>query len=383
MRTESTLRWLRRSAISAASLGLVFTGLSVPADAAQSTAAESARAAAVRNLKQRLPDAVPTRTADLGNGITRTRYIFKATEIRKQRASWKANAREKQRIARHVEQRMRQGINLHSDSVDVVPFEVPDKVVFHLVQHKSDQVSDFIVDITEVKTGEHFYMDFMSSFANVDDAAEVGSAAGFDSGTGSNATRQGRGVRTIFFVPDYHSDKDHWVTQNWEKWRSSSNYRDWAYNSYATFDAADGTYLWRGELVDATIRARPYAGYKSRVTGGPYDYEPHPKEVCHAVTTGAINIGQFASLSVPYMNCYSGQEIYPNGRDHSMGTAFYGDTIAQVYIDFAADFEVASSSTIPIFSDYIWMSVEYCHARPFCINGYYEHNKWTDGGWSS
>jgi hypothetical protein len=69
-----------------------------------------------------------------------------------------------------------------------------------------------------------------------------------------------------------------------------------------------------------------------------------------------------------------------------MGTSFYGRTRSQRYLDFAFEFEAASTSTTPIYSDYIWMSVHYCFPGINDCAGawptYLEHNLWTDGGWS-
>jgi hypothetical protein len=215
------------------------------------------------------------------------------------------------------------------------------------------------------------------------------SSPGFNSASSSTATRRGRGSRTVYFNPAYSSasNVDHWVTTNWEKWQSDSNSREWAYNRYATFDPANGTHVgWGffsiGQIVDATIRSRPWSGEKDRLVGGPFDYIPDPEEQCNTLAKLDIKVGGNASLSVPLVNCYSSLEIYPNGNQHSMGAAWYGKSKAQKKLDFAFDFE--SNGETPIMADYVYMGVNHCYSMfPFdtCPGGADANYKWTDSGW--
>jgi hypothetical protein len=377
----------RRQRITTLAAGLAVAAVVVTVIPAEAAGADSVRRtdAAHAAMRSRIPDAARTNPVDLGNGYTRTRYTYSAAQIHNQRQTWSRNAQEQAKIDQHVDAMMRRGMNIDRKSVDIVPVEVPNKMYFQLVQDTRDQVNDFVVDITEKNGQEGFGMSFLVSYANEDQSAPTGADAGFDGGVGSNATKRGAGTRTVYFTPDYDSKNnvDHWVTQTYEKWQSNSAKRDWAYNSYATFDAANEDWDYVARLVDATIRARPYKGYESRVTGGPYDYEPRPQEVCQSVADLSINVGTYASLTIPVTNCYSGQEIYPNGTKHSMGTAWYGSTTAQRYLDFSFSFQAANTTTIPIMSDYIWMSVDYCYYYsidcPIIMTR--ENNKWTDGGW--
>jgi hypothetical protein len=68
-----------------------------------------------------------------------------------------------------------------------------------------------------------------------------------------------------------------------------------------------------------------------------------------------------------------------------MGTAWYGSTTAQRFLDFSFNFTTCCSPVIPIMSDYIWMSVQWCSTlNPQCgwpWGWNREDWKWTDGGW--
>lgn len=371
-------------AIAAALAASLVTSTAAVADGAASSAREAAATKAAVRL--RLPDAARTSSAVLEDGSVRTRYTYSAATISGQRRTWTANSEERATIDQYVDALMRRGKTVDRATIDVVPFEVPDKMVFNLVQDRRDQVGDFIVDIVEKPGQDGFGMNFLVSYHNPETAAKTGTDAGFDAASGNNATERGEGTRTVYFSPDYASANGvrHWVTQSYEKWQSNTTRRDWGYNSYATFDAANADWDYSAELVDATIRARPYKGYKDRVTGGPYDYEPRPQEVCRDVADVGINIGAYASLNIPVMNCYSGQEIYPEGNEHSMGTAWYGSTTAQRYLDFSFEFQAASSTTTPIMSDYIWMTIDYCSIFETTCGfiWHQDNNKWHDGGWS-
>lgn len=306
-----------------------------------------------------------------------------------------------ERVRDYIRTQMRAGINLMESEVDVAALDVPNHGALYLVQTTSDAIVEVSVytedfDSTE-QSADPSEVAFNVGWVNEVDAPSDGievRSPGFDAGRSSSATRRGGGGRTLFFNPAYASQRnvDHWVTTNWEKWQSKRNSRDWAYNRYAVFDPANGgVWSWgkagysRGELTDATIRSRPWSGYTSRVTGGPYDYEPRPSERCTKVSTQTINVGSAGSISFDDINCYSETEVYPNANQHSMGTAWYGRTTAQRFLDFAFDFRTNGKN--PLMADYVWMSVRHCWVLlksdecKFPYGSSMRHYKWNDSGW--
>lgn len=335
-------------------------------------------------LKARLPDAALVTERAAESGRREARYLVKADRLEQVRKNWKPNAKERRIIDDHVDKMMRQGITTSADEVDIVGVEIPDVTPVYMVQDKKDALADLQALVTEGDEG--FNLQMAAAYANTDEGTAQGESSGFNAGNPvGNAVRQGRGSRTLYWSPAYSSDVDHWVTTNWEKWQNtrSGQERNWVYNRYATFDAANGTSGWGGDIVDATIRTKPWEAYKSRVTGGPFDYTPRPQESCPTTATVTVSAGSYGGVEVPLVNCYSGQEIYPNGNQHSMGTAFYGRTRAQRFLDFAYEFQASSAYTEPIMADYVYMSVEYCYGFSGRCASYNPNQnlKWTDSGW--
>ncbi len=348
----------------------------------------------VERLQALLPDVALERSRVLEDGRTQRIYTLdqETADLGRMRASDVSRAGENRRddvnakVDFHLDLAMRAGRNVDIAAVDVIAVEVPDTAAVHFVQDRADELA--VAEMVVTENGDDSFMFGIHYGAANDEAATAGTSAGFDAATGSNVWNKGRGGRTLFWTPAYNSSVDHWVTTNWEKWQSKSNYRDWGYNRYATFDAADGGSAgggmrWRGDLVDATIRSRPWKGYESRVVGGPYDYDPRPSSSCQTYTA-SLNVGSYASLSIPVMNCTSEYEVYPNANAHSMGTAWYGRTTGQRYLDFAFEFRTSSNSTIPVFADYVWMEVQYCKSYTGAQCGLWnpsQYLKWTDSGW--
>ncbi|MEM6274891.1 MAG: hypothetical protein AAF735_06590 [Myxococcota bacterium] len=304
-----------------------------------------------------------------------------------------------ERVRHFVRQQMRAGVNLQSADVDVAALEVPERGAVYLVQTTRDAVvelSAYAVDLEPTEEAiDPMEVALSVGWINEDHGALDGvRSPGFNAGSSSTATLRGQSGRTVFFDPEYSAqdDVDHWVTTNWEKWQANADPDSWVYNRYATFDPADGG-VWstselgysRGEMSDATIRSRPWSGYESRVTGGPFDYEPRPAERCSSSASLSVNIGPVGSVTFDNVNCYSESEVYPNANQHSMGTAWYGATTSQRYLDFAFNFSTNGSE--PIMADYVWMSVKHCWTfAPFNDCGFpigsrTENYKWTDSGW--
>jgi hypothetical protein len=129
------------------------------------------------------------------------------------------------------------------------------------------------------------------------------------------------------------------------------------------------------------------------VVNGPFNYTPSPSQSCWEANV-SLPVGFGATLGIPLVYCSPEIEVFPNNNTwpadrnaHSMGTRWTGQTSGQRQIDFAFDFVASSTTTTPIYSDYIWMGVRSCGLNPW--NGCYgthgpyltEEFRWTDGGW--
>jgi len=174
-----------------------------------------------------------------------------------------------------------------------------------------------------------------------------------------------------------YSINDHYVYDCVEKWKYSS--QRWVYNRYTLFDPANGDdILERGELIDATIRTRPWKKRENVVTGGPYQWAPNPSSSCTTYTAG-IAFGSVASLSIPIASCNARISVTPNSSDHSMKTDWNGRNTGQVYLEYA--FAINTNGT-PFYADYVFLEVEYCVSihRCFFMNPS-EQERWTDKGW--
>lgn len=369
-------------------------GVLTSAGAAQA-APDAASVAARKATSERVPDLVLKDTTTLPGGAKRQRYTMDGAAVTALRRSWKPNDRERAKIDTYLDQAMRKGHSISADAVDIAAVEVPGESAFYLVQKKDDKLARIDAYATTWPGAQDTQVDFGVEAVDLSESEATGSPAGFDSATGiGSVTRRGYGDRTVFHDPGYATvgGKSDWVTHNWEKWQATTaaDKRLWAYNAYATFDAAEASgSIWQTNLYDSTIRSRPWAGKQSLVTGGPYDYKPRPAENCSASANVSLNVGTHGSISIPLMNCYSGQEIFPkaSGADsHSMGTAVYQLTKAQRYIDMSFNFQASSATVNPAMSDYIWMTVVRCawtwNGSCYGQRQYNSDYKWTDGGWS-
>lgn len=210
------------------------------------------------------------------------------------------------------------------------------------------------------------------------------SSAGYDQASSGNATRQDFACRSLWW-DSVHTVNDHYVYDCWEKWKSNTNYRDWAYNRYTLFDAANpDSFAERIEIVDATIRSRPWAGYGWKIDAGPYNYQPNPTSSCSQTGVG-VGMGS-ASISVPFMTCNAAISVLPNASQRSYGVDWNGRTTAQVKLDaawaFIADADTNANDKPPLYADYVWMETSRCLSFIGC-NGTApsEYMVWTDSGW--
>lgn len=287
----------------------------------------------------------------------------------------KTRGRARARVDHHLEERARAGKEVRTEDLTYVEIDTPDGDMGAVV-HEQETVQH--LERVEAD-GSTWIQAVVSNDIDVDEA----DAQGYDAASGTKATRRGRSCRSLFFEPNYDHYQDHYVYDCWEKWQSTANSRDWAYNRYTLFNSGDCKGC-RNDMVDATIRTKPWRGYESRITGGPYRYAPLPTANCTTYTAeiGLEANGVGAKLSVPHTNCRPELEPQPNANTRSMGVIWTGHTQATQYLDASWDFEVSSSSTTPILADYVWMEVRSCYSWSACSSyNNPQYLSWRDSGW--
>lgn len=294
---------------------------------------------------------------------------------------------EADRARTYVETQVRAGRGVDVSGLRVASGRTRSGAEVGAVLEPGDNIQELIVSSGKVASNSPSLQGVgaITASSGAAESASAPAGAGFDAASNrSGFSRWGRDCRTLFFEPSYSHKTDHYIYDCWEKWHSTEDYRDWIYNRYTLFDAGDGKWGWKGQTVDATIRFRPWKGYESRISGGPYDYVPKPSSVCKtsSVTLGGQKGGASASIEIPYVQCSPKLSVFPRSDTHSMGTDWDGRTTAQVYLDSAANF-VARSKAVPYFADYDWMEIKYCWGPGPCTSSVYSDRElWKDKyGW--
>lgn len=287
-----------------------------------------------------------------------------------------------EKVTRYLADQARAGRRVNTTDLDVISIDVDGRGTVGVVLPKSDSVRDMRV----VLDGDDQPVFFGAIFADESEDATPSDAAapGYDGGINkSGMSRTNEACRDLWWSAEYRtqSNADHHVYDCWEKWRDTRNSRQWVYNRYTLFDPANGDWGWKGEIIDATIRSRPWKGYEDRVYAGPYNYAPTPSDSC-TTYTATIGSPSGSSLSVPSVQCSAKISVFPNGDVHSFGTDWNGRTTGQVYLDEA--FRIVtpySGAPAPIYADYVWMEIQYCWGIGPCYDGPSEYEKWTNTGW--
>lgn len=290
-------------------------------------------------------------------------------------------AREK--VEHFVEQEARAGRLVNVADLDVISIDLGAQGSVGAVLPKTDTLQDLTAVLAGPNADHPVFL--AGAFVDhADPAPTLPAAPGYDGAFNkSGMTRTNEACRDLWWDAAYPTvnNSDHHVYDCWEKWRDTRNNAQWAYNKYTLFDAADGKDGWKGQLVDATIRMRPWSGYEGRVTAGPYNYAPKPTDTC-TTYSATISFPSGSSLGVPQVYCTPNLQVFPNGTAHSFGTDWGGRTTGQVYLDGAFRFVASSSTTTPIYADYVWLEVNYCWGPGNCYQGNpSQYLKWTDSGW--
>jgi hypothetical protein len=325
------------------------------------------------------------RGADTSHRGARVEHVKPAREAKRGSS---ASGADRARVERHLEQQARAGRLLDLDDVKVVSVPAPDGdgVIGAVWEDQSDLV-ELVVATAAPDAGSEllglgavFAEDPVSGGA---DLAVVATGTGADGGINPvNMTKKGGSCRTVFWDASY-STTDHFTTTCYEKWQQNGS-RNWIYNRWALADPANGDQtLERGELIDFTIRSKPWKGYESRVTGI-QDWTPNPTSSCTTfdATLGFSANNVNASLKIPLVTCNAGISVFPNATARSMGTDWNGRTQAQVKLDFGLELTASSSTTTPIYADYVWIEVQHCFDPLSCAPwNPSEYEIWTDSGW--
>lgn len=265
-------------------------------------------------------------------------------------------------------------------SLSFVEVSIDGEGIISAIVPTNEQLEELAVVTTEAPDGSTQV--FLGSVVSHKPSVNIPKGGpGFDAASGRNGMeRTDYGCRTLYWDASY-TTTDHFSYDCWEKWKDkNSAAKGWAYNRYTLFDPANGNQTGeRGELVDATIRSRPWAGHEGKVKGAPYNYAPVPTETCREYTAG-MQFNSGASLSIPLVSCNAKLSVMPNGTTKSMGTDYNGRTQAQVFLDYT--FKISTYGEEPIYADYLWMEVQNCF-DPVSCGGWNpsQYQTWKDAGW--
>jgi hypothetical protein len=327
------------------------------------------------------PAAAPATTA-AADAVTRTSVVVQAAQLAQHRIpATAATGLLKDKVAHYLLAQAQSGRLVGIADIDIVSVPVAGGGTVGAILSRSDSLNGLAVDlVNEVPVA------LGASFADVREPDLVSAAApGYDGGVNrSGMSRTNSACRDLWFDASYPTanNGDHHVYDCWEKWHDTRAGAQWAYNRYTLFDPADGASGYKGQIIDATIRSRPWRGYESRVNGGPYNYAPTPADNC-TTYTATIGVPSGSSLQIPSVQCSAALQVFPKGTDHSMGTDWGGRTTGQVYLDEAFRMTTPSATAAaPMYADYLWMQVEYCYGPGNCYQGNpSDYEKYADSGW--
>jgi hypothetical protein len=301
--------------------------------------------------------------------------IFKANDLKIKKGDAKDKTKkEDEKVQKYIKEQSKGGRGLDLADVFVASADYDGGTV-GIVFEVGDSLDSLIVRGTEdTAIGLGAMM-----LSDSGDAA-VDGKAGADAGTGNSAALRGRGCRSLFYdAAATYTAEDHYIYDCWEKFQSTYPGRgyDWFYNRYTLFNPADPTSIAPLNLVDATIRFRPWAGRGSTVADGPFDYAPKPSSSSEGEGTLSVTAGP-ASITLPAFRTGSSIEPLPRSDTRAMGTDWDGSrrTNTSLYLDSAATF---TSGSDPIFADYVWQTVAY-RTGGNCCNAN-DNDSWNDTGW--
>lgn len=277
----------------------------------------------------------------------------------------KATGKLKEKVRQHVDDAMRRSQLVAEADLDVFTADVAGGKITAVVGKGTRLKSAVVVTqegVDQVGLGAEF---------ETTEASAPTRVAGHSAGQG--LPRVGGGCRNIWFEnPTPDADDDH-VYDCYEKFQRSSS--EYIYNRYSKVTVGQTPQAIRREVQEFTIRFREAKGY-ARLTGGPYNYGPLPGSV--ECSTGKFSYG---GLEIPLVSC---DEILnlAGGSYRQSGTKYLGHEQYQRYIDSYARY--TSNGTIPVWSDYVWLTMSSCGWIPWvpCANGLNKwEDVWTDGLW--
>ncbi len=290
-----------------------------------------------------------------------------------------------ERVQSYLERQARAGSPVDIAELSYVEVQLPNAdatvAAVHPDTERLSQVDTFAADPTDDKRIRAAMWAFEPTGVDAAPTAVEGGPGYDEAGSQPGWPRRSGGqgsCRDLWFDAIYSGD-DHYIYDCWEKFQQGTS-TDWVYNRYTLFDqAAPDEPLEKGRTLDATIRSRPWSGESSRITGGPYQYQPTPSSDCEAQTVGITVRG--VTLNIPLFERCTNIEALPNGAARSMGADWDGDTGSQVYLDSAWHF--TSNGEVPYYADYVWMEVQSCQGVGTNCNPWNdsEYETWQDTGW--
>ncbi|WP_213455251.1 hypothetical protein [Rhizomonospora bruguierae] len=204
---------------------------------------------------------------------------------------------------------------------------------------------------------------------------------GYLGGIGNGMTLNWNGKYNGNCVPSFYF-ANHKVDTCYEKWRSTSNAQHYVYNRWAMFtlgSPADAT-GYGNFLRELTIRSRQWKGY-DRIQQTTNWQPTVGTSNCTDQGSLTVSVGS-VSVSAPIRKCSDHTVLLDTTPKTSLiGLRWEGDSRAKQHrVDAAAGYIARSSTSVPVWSDYVWVSTQWCSSWITCDP--WSDYRWDDGGWS-
>jgi hypothetical protein len=193
---------------------------------------------------------------------------------------------------------------------------------------------------------------------------------------------------TVWFDPRYVGGQQHQLVSCYEKMAQSGT-RHWIYNRWGMFTVGQNGFPgFRTEVVDFTLRSRPWSGQESKVTRLNKWVPEGPTTNCSTtspVQIGGVYGGVTGMISIPINQCTNIRVFANSPTNKAIGVDWDGVNRSQVRLDIAGDFDASDTRVVPTWADYSWAEVHTCpNIGVACsVHGQYTQELWSqiDSGW--
>ncbi|XVV09187.1 hypothetical protein ACQP2X_30615 [Actinoplanes sp. CA-131856] len=193
---------------------------------------------------------------------------------------------------------------------------------------------------------------------------------------------------TVWFNPRYVGGQQHQLVSCYEK-MAQSRTRHWIYNRWGMFTVGQNGFPGsRTEVVDFTLRSRPWSGQESKVTRLNKWVPEGPSQNCSTtspVQIGGVYGGVTGMIAIPINQCTNIRVFANSPTNKAIGVDWDGVNRSQVRLDIAGDYDASDAVVVPSWADYSWAEVHSCpNIGVACsVHGQFTKELWSqiDSGW--